>query len=220
MGNLTVQQLLEGWVNWLFQQPYPDNGADDPDGTVAQTKNGKASPYWFLAGTWGNKGTNPNPVARTVKVPEGKSLFIVVGSSHATEEEVKTASNPNPSDQDLIDHAKLVHSLWKNCDAFIDGSTTSDPAIQRGIEPSHVLMPYILDKTYYSQIAKMQGPVRIATIADVLVFDSNRLGRKAKTHSIALKGESKAGTPSSPTQNEPDYKLDVTYTINVDDPVR
>lgn len=85
---IQVDQHLQDWSQWLFRQPggVNNNAADDLTGGYI-TNDQKLKQRWFIPGTWGAIQT---PV-RTIVVPNGASLYIVAGSSHATDEEVDTA---------------------------------------------------------------------------------------------------------------------------------
>jgi len=205
MSQIPPSQLLEGWVYWVFQ---PRSGSDHPSdtsgGRTEQLNDG--SDIWYLSGTWGNAGPSPGRVNRNIRVRKGTSIFIVLASSHATPEELR---NPNASDQDLIRHAKDVHKLWDKKDLNIDGSKQATR-----IEETRVLTPYISDGSYYSGLAK-SGVVRMATVAEVFLLDSARLGQQPQPHTIELDAHSRAGNPAQGEPNELEYLLNVKYDITV-----
>lgn len=206
MSQISLSQLLESWVYWLFQ---PRSGSDHPSdtggGRTEQLNDG--SNIWFLSGTWGNAGATPGRVNRNIRVRGGTSIFIVLTSSHATPEEL---GNPNATDQDLIRHARAVHALWDRRNLRIDGSMQAT----RTEQTPHVLTPCISDGSYYSGLAK-SGVVRMATVADVFLLDSARLGQPGQQHTIELDAHSRAGNPGQGQPNEPEYLVNVNYNITV-----
>ena len=206
MSQISLSQLLEGWVYWVFQ---PRSGSDHPSdtggGRTEQLNDG--SDIWYLSGTWGNAGPTPGRVNRNIAVREGTSIFIVLASSHATPEEL---GNPNATDQDLIRRARDVHALWDRRNLRIDGSVQATQTV----ETPHVLIPYISDGSYYSGLAK-NGLVRMATVAEVFLLNSARLGQPGQQHTIELDAHSRPGVPGRGEPNEPDYAVDVSYNIRV-----
>lgn len=205
MSQIPPSQLLEGWVYWIFQQPWASDHANDSRGARTEQLN-DGSDIWYLSGTWGDAGPTPGKVNRKIRVREGTSIFIVLASSHATPEEL---GNLNATDQELLQHAKGVHNLWIKKDLRIDGTTE---ATQR--EETRVLIPYISDGSYYSGLAK-SGVVRMATVAEVFLLGSARLGQQGQEHTIELDAHSRKGNPAQGEPNEPDYVEDVTYKITV-----
>ncbi|HKF26856.1 MAG TPA: hypothetical protein VKB06_00490 [Nitrososphaera sp.] len=203
MSQILPSQLLEGWVYWIFPQPWgSDIGNDSTGARTEQLNDGRD--IWYLSGTWGDAGATPGKVNREIRVREGTSIFIVLASSHATPEEL---GNQDSADQELLQHAKAVHNLWDKTDLRIDGKSE---ATQR--EETRVLTPYISDGSYYSRLAK-SGVVRMATVAEVLLLDSARVGKEGEEHTIELDAHSRTPTKGEP--NEPEYREDVTYRITV-----
>jgi hypothetical protein len=205
MSQISLSQLLESWVYWVFQ---PRSGSDHPSdtrgGTTEQLNDG--SDIWFLSGTWGNAGATPGRVNRNISVREGTSIFIVLASSHATPEEL---GNPNATDQDLIRHARAVHQLWDRRNLRIDGNGEATQT-----EQTRVLTPYISDGSYYSGLAK-SGVVKMVTVAEVFLLGSARLGQQGQQHTIELDAHSRAGNPGQGEPNEPDYVVNVSYNVRV-----
>jgi hypothetical protein len=205
MSQISLSQLLESWVYWVFQ---PRSGSDHPSdtggGRTEQLNDG--SDIWFLSGTWGNAGATPGRVNRNISVREGTSIFIVLASSHATPEEL---GNPNANDQDLIRRARAVHALWDRKNLRIDGSVEATQT-----QETDVLIPYISDGSYYSGLAK-NGVVRMATVAEVFLLNSARLGQQGQQHTIELDAHSRPGDPGRGEPNEPEYVVNVTYNIRV-----
>lgn len=211
MSQIPPSQLLEGWVYWIFQQPWGSDHANDSRGARTEQLN-SGSDIWYLSGTWGDAGPTPGKVTRKIRVREGTSLFIVLASSHATPEELK---KPDATPQDLLQHARAVHNLWDKMDLRIDGKSETT---QR--EETRVLTPCISDGSYYSRLAK-SGVVRMVTVAEVFLLDSARLSQQAQQdqqdheHTIELDAHSRKGDPARGEPNEPDYVEDVTYKITV-----
>jgi hypothetical protein len=206
MSQIPPSQLLEGWVYWVFQ---PRSGSDHPSdasgGRTEQLNDG--SDIWYLSGTWGNAGATPRPVKRDIRVRKETSIFIVLASSHATPEELE---NPDAaSDQDLIRHAKDVHKLWVKKDLKIDDRPEATQT-----EETRVLTPYISDGSYYSGLAK-SGVVRMATVAEVFLLDSARLGQQGQHHKVDLDAHSRPGNTGRGEPNEPEYVVNVSYDITV-----
>ena len=208
MSQIRPSQLLEGWVYWVFQpRSSSDHPSDTSGGRTEQLNDG--SDIWYLSGTWGNAGATPGRVNRNIRVREGTSIFIVLASSHATPEEL---GNPNAPDQDLIRHAKDVHKLWDRTELKIDGRKEATQT-----EETRVLTPYISDGSYYSGLAK-SGVVRMATVAEVFLLDSARLGQQGQHHKIDLDAHSRPGNTGRGEPNEPEYLVNVSYDITVQQP--
>ena len=211
MSQIPPSQLLEGWVYWIFQQPWGSDHANDSRGARTEQLN-NGSDIWYLSGTWGDAGPTPGKVTRKIRVREGTSLFIVLASSHATPEELR---KPDATDQELLQYAKAVHNLWDKKDLRIDGKSEKT---QR--EETRVLTPCISDGSYYSRLAK-SGVVRMATVAEVFLLDSARLSQQAQQnqqdqeYTIELDAHSRKGDPAREEPHEPDYVEDVTYKITV-----
>jgi hypothetical protein len=208
MSKIPPSQLLEGWVYWVFQQRWGTDHPSDTGGRRTEELN-DGSDIWYLSGTWGNTGATPRRVNRDINVREGTSIFIVLASSHATPEEL---GKPNATDQDLIRHAKAVHKLWDRKNLKLDRNKKATRT-----EQTRVLTPYISDGSYYSSLAK-SGLVRMATVAEVFLLDSARLGRQGQQHTIELDAHSRAGDQRRREPNEPEYQVDVTYNITVQQP--
>ena len=211
MSQIPPSQLLEGWVYWIFPQPWgSDIGNDSTGARTEQLNDGRD--IWYLSGTWGDAGATPGKVNREIRVREGTSIFIVLASSHATPEEL---GNQHSADQELLQHARAVHNLWDKTDLRIDGKSE---ATQR--EETRVLTPYISDGSYYSRLAK-SGVVKMATVAEVFLLDSARLSQQGQQdqqgqqHTIELDAHSRKGDPARGEPNEPEYREDVTYKITV-----
>lgn len=211
MSQIPTSQLLEGWVYWIFQQPWGSDHANDSRGFRTEQLN-DGSDIWYLSGTWGDAGATPGKVNRKIRVRAGTSIFIVLASSHATPEELR---KPNATDQELHQHAKAVHNLWDKTDLRIDGKSEATQT-----EETRVLTPCISDGSYYSGLAK-SGVVRMATVAEVVLLDSARLGQQGQQdqqgqqHTIELDAHSRKGDPAQGEPNEPEYVEDVTYKITV-----
>ena len=199
-------KLLEGWVDWIFPQPWGSDLPNDTNGAETERLNDRRD-IWYLSGTWGNAGATPGKVNRTIHVREGTPIFIVLASSHATPEEL---GNQDATDQRLISHAKDVHKLWDKTELRIDDGKPE--ATQT--EETRVLTPYISDGSYYSGLAK-SGLVRMATVAEVFLLDSARLGQQGQQRTIDLDAHSRAGNPDRGEPNEPEYVEDVRYKIIV-----
>jgi hypothetical protein len=213
MSQIQPSQLLEGWVYWIFQQPWGSDHANDSRGAVTERLN-DGSDIWYLSGTWGDAGATPGKVNRKIHVRAGTSIFIVLASSHATPEELGDPADA--TDEKLLKHAKAVHNLWDKTDLRIDGKLE---ATQK--EETRVLTPYISDGSYYSGLAKKSGVVRMATVAEVFLLDSARLSQQGQQdqqgqqHTIELDAHSRKGDPARGEPNEPEYMEDVTYNITV-----
>ena len=208
MSQIPPSQLLEGWVYWIFQPQWGSDHPNDKSGGKTEQLN-DGSDIWFLSGTWGNEGATPKKVNRNIHVREGTSIFIVLASSHATPEELK---NPNVTDQELLQHAKAVHNLWDKKELRIDRESEATQT-----DETRVLIPYISDGSYYSGLAKA-GLVRMATVAEVFLLDSARLGQQGQQHTIELDAHSRKGDPDRKKPNEPEYVEDVSYNITVQQP--
>lgn len=204
MSQIPPSQLLEGWVYWIFQQPWGSDHANDSRGARTEQLN-DGSDIWYLSGTWGDAGPTPGKVNRKIHVRKGTSIFIVLASSHATPEELR---NPNATDEELLQHARAVHNLWDKTDLRINGKPEATQT-----EETRVLIPYISDGSYYSGLAK-SGVVRMVTVAEVFLLDSARL-QQGQQHTIELDAHSRKGDPARREPNEPDYVEDVTYKITV-----
>ena len=64
--------LAIGWTEWVMSIPVPSNPLLDEDGSDAAI--GQSGPVWYLAGTSGGEAT------RTIRVPNGKALFLPVAN--------------------------------------------------------------------------------------------------------------------------------------------
>jgi hypothetical protein len=211
MTQIPPSQLLEGWVYWIFPQPWgSDIGNDSTGARTEQLNDGRD--IWYLCGTWGDAGATPGKVNRKIRVREGTSIFIVLASSHATPEEL---GNQHSTDQELLEHARAVHNLWDKTDLRIDGKSEATQT-----EETRVLTPYISDGSYYSRLAK-SGVVKMATVGEVFLLDSARLSQQGQQdhqgqqHTIELDAHSRKGDSAQGEPNEPEYREDVTYEITV-----
>ena len=164
------------------------------------------SDIWYLSGTWGDAGPTPDKVIRKIHIKKETSLFIVLASSHATPQEL---TKQNADDDDLLQHAKAVHKLWDKTDLRIDRK--SEPT---QTEETRVLTPYISDGSYYSGLAR-SGLVRMATVAEVYLLDTTRLGQEGREHTIELDAHSRKGDTGRQEPDEPEYREDVRYEITV-----
>ena len=208
MSKIQPSELLEGWVNWIFPQPWGSDLPNDTTGAETEKLN-SGRDIWYLSGTWGNAGATPFPIKRKIHVKEGTPIFIVLASSHATLEEL---GNPDATDELLISHAKAVHKLWVKAELRIDGKSEATQRVE-----TSVLTPYISDGSYYSKLAK-SGSVKMATVAEVFLLDSALLGKEVPEHTIELDAHSRAGNQGQGEPNEEEYVEDVTYTIIVQKP--
>jgi hypothetical protein len=211
MSQIQPSKLLEGWVYWIFQQPWGSDIGNDSSGAITERLN-DGSDVWYLSGTWGDAGPTPGKVNRKIRIRNGTSLFIVLASSHATPEEL---GRSDATPQELLHHAKAVHNLWVKKDLRIDGISEPTERVE-----TDVLLPCISDGSYYSRLAK-SGVVRMATVAEVLLLNSARLSQQGQQdqqgqeHTIELDAHSRRGDPARREPNEPEYVEDVTYKITV-----
>jgi hypothetical protein len=211
MSQIQPTKLLEGWVYWIFQQPWGSDIGNDSGGAITEQLNA-GSDIWYLSGTWGDAGPTPGKVIRKIHIREGTSLFIVLASSHATPQEL---TKQNADDDDLLQHAKVVHKLWDKTELRIDGKLETTQKID-----TPVLTPFISDGSYYAGLAK-SGVVRMATVAEVFLLDSARLNQQAQQNqqgqqlTITLDAHSRKADLALGEPDEPEYREDVTYEITV-----
>jgi hypothetical protein len=212
MSQIQPSKLLEGWVYWIFQQPWGSDIGNDSRGAITERLN-YGSDIWYLSGTWGDAGPTPGKVNRKIGIREGTSLFIVLASSHATPEELRSPETATP--EQLLQHAKAVHNLWDKKDLRIDGISEPTQRVE-----TDVLLPCISDGSYYSGLAK-SGVTRMVTVAEVCLLDSARLSQQAQQNqngqelTIKLDAHSRKGDPARGEPDEPEYLEDVTYMIRV-----
>ena len=105
MSQIPVDPVLQEWSEWLFKQPggVNRNAAEDDSGQFITT-NQQGRTRWLIPGTW---GTIQEKV-RTIVVTPGTLLYIVVGSSHATEDEIDLEKGEN-----LEMYAKWADELFE-----------------------------------------------------------------------------------------------------------
>ena len=196
-----LNDLLEKWSIWLFERN--SNAGNDANGTTVATKNGSNS-TWFLPGTFGTRQTSP----RNLQVPNGKRLFIVVASCHATKEELKPG--------DTADHANLLRlakeiDVWDDLSLTIDGSDFTDMLRPAETEKFGIKIPA---GSFYAGLINPSSTSRIDTemvsVGQVFVFTVGKAGTK---HTIELKAHAPAMQPTHGNFRELDYPMGVKYNI-------
>lgn len=119
LGQGQSQRLLETYTDWLFNQPYSKNPGEDKKGNLIESLNAQNS-VWILPGYFntilkGAKRDGSPKIQRNIKIPEGKSLFLIVASSHATKHEVD-----KPTESALVARALETDDLWRDVKLTID----------------------------------------------------------------------------------------------------
>lgn len=195
------KELLDAWVSWLCQQKYGLDALTDFDGKrteeLNKLRNDLWKDVWFVASAWGNAFQ----YKRTIRLPKGKSLFVVLASSHATPPEVSPG-------EDLMSHAEKVHELWKTKNLTLNGKQATTQRLKT------LSTTYVDPENYIALYLKTSGNIPIATVADACVFKPEELaGADKNPVTIALNAHSPASNeePKEPT----DYRMNVNYKIMV-----
>src|SRR5213594_897590 len=104
-----LEDLLEEWCGWIFQQGDDPNAGLDSSGGVTMALN-KNNPVWFLSGVW-----NKKDISRTIIIPPNTPVFIIVASSHITKQEFEKLTKEaksDPVEDDYNDQITRISALW------------------------------------------------------------------------------------------------------------
>jgi hypothetical protein len=205
----TPEELMIEWSRWLASQRYYQDAPSDYNGDRhAELNAGRDT--WLIAGTWGTKEHTP----RTLRVPIGKSLFIVASFACVTDKVLKeprrhpraraafnnkSKKNADPKDKDLEMNVKEIHNTFSAIKLTIDGAEV--PLLE--IQPP-VFSIDIDGASGLGSVYGYPGIQRTATMGKAYLLEY--LG---SPHSIRI--EAKAS--EDPISGEPDYEMDVTYNI-------
>lgn len=203
-GQQDLNDLLEKWSIWLIQQN-PDAG-DDATGVIVATRNGN-NPIWYIPGTWGKRQASP----RNLRVAKGKSLFIVLASSHATKEELKAGDAPSQANL-----ARLADEIddWDQASLTIDGNDFTGMLKRAETRKFPVSIPA---GSFYAGLINPRATTAINTemvsIGHVFLLKvDSKVGTK---HTIEMHAHSPQMTPQHGKFPELDYSMSVQYVVQV-----
>jgi len=209
-----LKGLLEKVIGWLYNDPYSDNIGEDKTGAIVWEKNHDQD-IWCLPGyhntiAKGQVGKGIPKVTRKIKIPKGKQIFCVVGSSHASKYECRTCLNGDP-----MDVARHIDTLWKESTLTVDGSNIK-PLEKIELEKTVVKLPGVdaYGKQHpifnnYGDLGYMPGEIELATVANAALVTLDE--KKQNPHIIDMK----AFTEGDASIKEAAYEVSVRYEIDL-----
>src|SRR2546426_2567292 len=187
---MSAQELVN-FSRWLLTRTGNNDPADDRQGGgVVERENANNNP-WFLPGTWGQV----NVPTRRIHVPDGASLLVVAGSSHATDKE---------RGRDILaGYANWGDGLWGNS---INLTLNGNNQQLRTVTTESFNVDIQNDN--YLQLTRIsRGPTNMVTIGHVFRHDNPVVGDV-----IAFGGNSRQDN-SHGNNGEGAYNLQVRYEL-------
>lgn len=199
----SLKVLMKEWSRWLLEKDADHDPAADTGANVILGEN-QGKNIWFIPGTWGRTDIG----RRKLQVPVGKKLFIVVGSSHATKDELPIGQQSTP--QNLKNYAVALDENWSST-VLLKGPTENGPwtNLQLTTVPTDMFKVNIPRDNGYAKVPGIHGNgIDMVTVGRVHLFTPP----SGKTHLIvgALSPATNIGR-----RGEGRYSVNVEYEITV-----
>ena len=217
MVNPSNEDLLTEWCKWMLQQAGPTDTSNDwKAGTIVQTENENGSQkyhndIWFIPGTWGDVLI---PDRDQVKVPFGRKLFVIAGSSHVTPPELPNGTPNTPAN--LKAQLAKIDALWLSPSVHV-GPTVDKlaPVALTRVETSAPIQVNINAGSKYTVLTKGNGQAGVSGNQDMMASASVCTVNLARGDTfITIAGQSRKDETTG-SRGEKEYNVHVRYKITV-----